>query len=464
MECVDSSTGSTSDGHRRSVLIVDDELVIRNLCTDLVNDAGLRAVAVSNTEDALAALDRDGMDIMVTDLKVPVLGGMALVKEVRASHPRVGIVLLTQYGDMAVGVEATRLGVIECIAKPFGATEFQERLLAAAVTAELQKERVENGSPSRAGVGVAVLIGESLGIRRVRQFIERASQHEYPILILGETGTGKELAARMIHSCGPRAKCPFVAVDSSTLTPALFESELFGYVKGAFTGAFQSKIGLIEAAHTGTLFLDEIGELSKELQAKLLRVIQEREIRPVGSTECRPVDVRIVAATNRDLGAEVANGNFRQDLYYRLNVVELKLPPLRERKSDIPLLLARFMEKHDKNWRQIETVSPGVWSGLLTHDWPGNVREFENAVERAIVLGSGPVLREEDFFICSSKVKSDGGATFMAAESLKNLERDAILRAVREARGDKRQAARLLGIGKTTLYRKLNTYQAEDAR
>ena len=461
MESTAADASSTSGGYRTSVLIVDDEPAVRKLCTALIHDAGLRAVAVSNTEDALVALEEDCLDLMVTDLKVPVRGGMALAKEVRTRHPGIGVVLLTQYGDMAVGVEATRLGVIDCIAKPFGATEFQDRLLASAMSAELHKERLKNAIPGRSPVGHSGLVGESLGVSRIRELVRRASQHEYPVLILGETGTGKELVARLIHYSGPRARCPFVAVDCSTLAPTLFESELFGHTKGAFTGALESRTGLIEAARTGTLFLDEIGDLPKELQAKLLRAIQEKEIRPVGATAYRHVDLRIIAATNRDLAADVANGRFREDLYYRLNVVQLQLPTLRERKSDIPLLLASFLEKFGSDSRHIENVSPDVWFALLAYDWPGNVRELENAVERAIVLGSGPVLREEDFGMHTSKPTSNLGSSGEPMQLLKSLERDAILRALREARGDKREAARVLGIGRTTLYRKLNSYHTE---
>ena len=293
--------------------------------------------------------------------------------------------------------------------------------------------------------------------------IEEVSQHEYPVLILGESGTGKELVARSIHFSGSRKDRPFVPVDCSALVPTLIESELFGYVKGAFTGAVQAKQGLLEAAQGGTLFIDEIGDMPVDLQAKLLRALQEREVKPVGSTERRHINVRIIAATNRDLETAVRNGSFRQDLYFRLNVVQVKLPPLRERKRDIQLLVISFLEKFSDPYGPTRTISDHAMRRLVAYDWPGNVRELENAIERALALGSGPIVHVGDLPSNLQYPTSERMPDKDELLPLEELERRAILRTLRETGGDKLAAARMLGIGKTTLCRKLKQYHMEHA-
>ena len=297
-------------------------------------------------------------------------------------------------------------------------------------------------------------------MQRVYRLIEKVSQHNYPVLILGESGTGKELVARSIHFSGSRRNKPFVPVDCSALVPTLIESELFGYVKGAFTGAMHAKTGLMESAGSGTLFLDEIGDLPVDLQAKLLRALQEKEMKPVGSTDRISIAVRVIAATNRDLEAAVRQGQFRQDLFFRLNVVQIKLPPLRERKSDIPLLVNSFLEKFSEAGR-MRTISEEAMARLIAYDWPGNIRELENAIERAVALGSGPILHVGDLPSGLHYAVGDRMPQTDELMPLEELERRAILRALREAGGDKLAAARLLGIGKTTLYRKLKQYETE---
>ncbi|HEV2195845.1 MAG TPA: sigma 54-interacting transcriptional regulator [Candidatus Acidoferrum sp.] len=276
--------------------------------------------------------------------------------------------------------------------------------------------------------------------------------------MLGETGTGKELAARCIHDSSPRKHSAFLAVDCSTLAPTLIESELFGHIRGAFTGAETNKKGLVEAAEAGTLFLDEIGELPRELQAKLLRVIQEQEVRPVGSTCVRPVNARIIAATHRDLEHAMSDGAFRSDLYYRLNVFPIKLVPLRERKEDIPVLVTAFLAKHADPMRPIERISEDFWRAVMSFDWPGNVRELENFVVRCLALGSGPTLRDEDGCLIPAETKGNV-LREKEPQRLDEVERFTIIRALKETNGDKIAAAHLLGIGKTTLYRKLKQYR-----
>jgi DNA-binding NtrC family response regulator len=312
------------------------------------------------------------------------------------------------------------------------------------------------GSPSQAGFGG--LIGESSPMHRLYKLIGKVSQCTSPVLVTGETGTGKELVARAIHFAGARRGKALVPVDCSALTPTLAESELFGHVKGAFTGADRPKRGLLQAADEGTVLLDEIGELPIFLQAKLLRSLQEKEIRPVGSTERIPIDLRVIAATHRDLEAGVRAGTFRQDLYFRLNVVEIRLPALRERKIDIPLLVAFFLEKFSDPLQLVHAISDDALRRLMAYDWPGNVRELENAIECAVALSSDNLLTVENL----ASIPNEAFAKNLPDENelvpLAELERRAILQALRETEGDKLAAAQLLGIGKTTLYRKLREY------
>src|ERR1700676_1365744 len=307
------------------------------------------------------------------------------------------------------------------------------------------------------------LIGQPAPMCRLYELIEKISQSTSPALLVGETGTGKELVARAIHFTGLRREKALVPIDCSALTPTLIESELFGHVKGAFTGADQSKQGLLQAANEGTVFLDEIGELPVFLQAKLLRALQEKEISPVGSTKSIPINVRVIAATNRDLEAEVRAGTFRQDLYFRLNVVQIRLPALRERKVDIPLLVAYFQDKFSDPLQLIRPISDAALRRLMAYDWPGNVRELENAIECAMALGSDSTLTPMDLASIpdntSAAILPDSDGLF----PLKEIERRAVLHALLETRGDKPAAARLLGIGKTTLYRKLKEYARPQA-
>jgi DNA-binding NtrC family response regulator len=444
-----------------TVLIVDDENSTRNLCRDVVSESGLRTRMASTTEQAIEILDQFPVDIVITDLKVPELGGLELLKHVRQAYQRTAVIVLTQYGTIESAVEATRMGAADYVTKPFHIPELRTKLDRVVRSLELDQENRLLREQLRTRPGFGGLIGLSQKMQRVYRLIEKVSQHNYPVLVLGESGTGKELVARSIHFSGPRKNKPIVPVDCSALVPTLIESELFGYVKGAFTGAMHTRQGLMEMANSGSLFLDEIGDLPVDLQAKILRALQEKEIRPVGSTDRVPLTVRIIAATNRDLEAAVRQGSFRQDLYFRLNVVQIKLPPLRDRKGDIPLLVNSFLEKFSGPDNEARKISEDAMSRLMAYDWPGNVRELENAVERAVALGSGPILHVGD--LPSNLQRSNGERTLHSDEllPLDELERRAILRALREAGGDKLAAARLLGIGKTTLYRKLKQYDAQ---
>ena len=444
-----------------TVLIVDDENTTRDLCRDIVAESGLRTRVAATCEQALEILEQYPIDIVITDLKVPEIGGLELLKRVREAHTELPVIVLTQYGTIESAVEATRMGAADYVTKPFHIPELRLKLDRVVRSLELGQENRVLREQLRTRPGFAGLIGLSPKMQRVYKLIEKVSQHNYPVLILGESGTGKELVARSIHFSGLRRNRPFAPVDCSALVPTLIESELFGYVKGAFTGANHTKQGLMEAAGNGTLFLDEIGDLPIDLQAKLLRALQEKEIRPVGSTERVTIAVRMMAATNRDLEDAVRQGKFRQDLFFRLNVVQIKLPPLRDRKGDIPLLVNSFLEKFTDADAPTRTISEDAMTRLMAYDWPGNVRELENAIERAVALGSGPILHAGDL---PTNLQYSSGERLPQNDELlplDELERRAILRALKESGGDKLAAARLLGIGKTTLYRKLKQYESQ---
>lgn len=445
-----------------TVLLVDHGSGIPTLGGDIAAHAGLRVLTAQTPNDAFEIFERETVDMVVADITVPFIRGMEFIERLHESYPHTKIVVLTKYGTIGTAVEAMRLGAIDFITRPFDLNEFKEKLESWAETAKLERINRSLAAFWPTLVPSSGLVGQSSEIQRIRESITKTSGHDCSVLILGESGTGKELVARAIHYASPRAKSAFVPVDCASLAPSLIESELFGHEKGAFTGACEQKLGLFEVAHNGTLFLDEIGELPRILQAKLLRTIQERAVRRVGATRLRAVDIRIVAATNVDLESAVRTGQFREDLYYRLNVVKLTLPPLRERIGDIPLLVGAFLDKHKVQSRPISRVAPDAWSRLLTHGWPGNVRELENVIESALALGSGPVLRAQDL-TGITPVEMDAQHRMLdQRRSLEMLEKRAILAAVRDTRGDKIAAAQILGIGRTTLYRKLKYYHALD--
>jgi len=456
-----ASTFTSEHGTSPTILIVDDEDSTRNLCRDVITDSGLRTRVASTTEQALEILEQWPVEILITDLRVPQMGGLELLKRVRQEFPQTAVLVLTQYGTIESAVEATRLGASDYITKPFHIPELRSKIDRMVRLLDVDQENRVLRETLRTRPGFGGLIGLSPKMQKVYRLIEKVSQHTYPVLILGESGTGKELVARSAHFSGVRRNKPFIPVDCSSLVPTLIEAELFGYVKGAFTGAMHTKQGLMEIAGSGTLFLDEIGDMPIDMQAKLLRALQEKEVRPVGSTDRVPLAARIIAATNRDLDAAVRQGTFRQDLFFRLNVVQIKLPPLRERKSDIQALVISFLEKFSEANGKARTISEDAMSRLMAYDWPGNVRELENAIERAMALGSGPILHAGDLPTSLQYGAGERPPQNDELLPLEEMERRAILRALREAGGDKLAAARILGIGKTTLYRKLKQYQSE---
>jgi len=444
-----------------TVLVVDDEKAVRESCREAAQLNGFHTVVAESAEQAYKVLDAHPADIILLDLKLPGACGLEALREVKKRRPDSVIIIITGCATVASAVQAMKQGAFDYITKPFTLEEL--RLLLENATLDLrkvtQKRALREDLRSRQGFGS--LIGKSSEMERIYRIITKAAQSTHPVLIMGESGTGKELVARSIHYSGPNRDKPFIPVDCGALVPSLIESELFGYVRGAFTGAVRSKDGLFTVGNGGTIFLDEIGELPIDLQAKLLRAIQEHEIRPVGSTKRVAVDVRILAATNRNLEAEVAEGNFRRDLYFRLNVLTLRIPPLRERKQDITPLVEHFMERMARATNTRKTLSDDALKALVSYEWPGNVRELENCIERTWALSSGQTLAFPDlptYIKNTHQQKIAAAAVAPKILPLVEVERNAILQAIEQLHGDKLMAAKLLGIGKTTLYRKLKEF------
>jgi len=361
-------------------------------------------------------------------------------------------------------VQAMREGAYEYMTKPFNLAELRMLLERAGTQVKMTAENRLLRERLKTHHGFGGIIGRTPEMEKMYRIIAKVAQSSHSVLILGESGTGKEMVARAIHFNGPHPEAPFIPVDCGSLVPTLIESELFGYVKGAFTGAQRAKEGLLQIANGGTIFLDEIGEMPVDLQSKLLRAIQEREIRPVGSTKRVPINVRILAATNRDLELAVSNGTFRKDLYFRLNVVNLRIPQLRERRADIPLLAEHFLERLNRSTGVSRSLSDEALQVMTAYDWPGNVRELENCIERAAALSSGPFLHVADMPSQMQNMLLHNDASSVVLNGIvpiAELEKRAIMSALTQVNGDKLRAATLLGIGKTTLYRKLKEYGAE---
>ncbi len=463
------------------VLVVDDDASVRKACAEIISSLGFLAQVADSIPSARAILVHGGVDMLLLDLKLPggtttAPGGLTLLEEVRARYPETIVIVMTAFASVDSAVETMRIGAGDYLSKPFTLEELSAVLERSAQRRTFDIESRKLRERLRTGTGMGNLIGRSPAMEKLYRILSKVAHSSHPVLILGESGTGKELIARSIHSNGPTANKPFIPVDCGSLVPTLIESELFGHVKGAFTGANRAKVGLLAAAEGGTVFLDEIGELPLDLQARLLRALQEKEIRPVGSNISVPIAARILAATNRDLGTMVESGRFRKDLFFRLNVVNLRVPPLRERKTDIPLLAAHVLDRLKRENGISHTFADDTLHLLMDYDWPGNVRELEHAIERAVALSSGPVLHIGDF---PTQMQNHQQMVSQLADdlarqsrpnvsaipapktdvlSIAELEKQAILSTIRQLNGDKLMAARLLGIGKTTLYRKLKEY------
>jgi two-component system, NtrC family, response regulator AtoC len=448
------------DDSRLRFLIVDDEQSIRRLCVMVGQGLGLLCTEAETAEVAIEMAETAPPDLVVTDLKLPNLSGVDLLRRLKELLPRTEVAIMTGHGSIESAVEAMRQGAYDYIEKPFRVERLRQLLQRMVEKVQLVTENQFLRERITADTKLDGITGSSAKVQDVLRMVSRLRETRTPVLITGESGTGKELVARAIHFRGPFARMPFVAVDCGSLVPTLMESELFGHEKGAFTGALKTKMGLFQSANGGTIFLDEIGELPLEMQAKLLRVLQEKEVRLVGSNDKLPVDVRVIAATNRDLEAAYRAGTFRKDLYFRLNVVTVHLPCLRDRRSDIPQLVHCFLDRYAPG--ESIQVTAAAMKSLLQYDWPGNVRELENSIARAVALGDRKGIDVGDLApeICANQASesAEQDAAALSTTALADLERMTILRVFERAGGDKALAGRMLGISRATLYRKLKQY------
>ena len=432
------------------ILIVDDEKDTRDFMARALSGQ-YEVVTAADAELAMRQLESDAsIRLMLSDIRMPGEDGLTLMKAAKAAHPNLAVVLLTAFGSIDQAVAAMKDGADDFLTKPVDLDQLELRVEKALKAHRLEAEVNDLKAQLDEKYGLGNIVGSSPAMQRVFRMVRQAAPTDATVLLEGPSGTGKELVARAIHNLSPRAKGPFVAVELAAISPTLLEAELFGHEKGAFTGAVARRVGRFEAANHGTLFLDEISEMPLEIQVKLLRVLQEREFQRLGSNESVKTDIRIVAATNRDLAAYVRAGKFREDLYYRLNVIDLHLPALKDRAGDIPLLVGRFLKEFGG-----KTVSPEAMKLLEAYPWPGNVRELRNAVEKMCVLSPTGEIGEEDV---PDEMKRGGARTLSTAGTLEETEKEKILAVLEECGGNRTKAAERLGISRRTIYRKLEEY------
>jgi nitrogen regulation protein NR(I) len=467
---------------KKQILIADDEANLRRvLAAQLVKD-GYEVHAVENGQEAMEMLAEHHVDVVITDLRMPKVDGMALLQHVVATYPDVPVIMITAHGTVDTAVAALKVGAFDYITKPFERAELRSVVEKAARTRELSERDV---GPAPTEPGRFRLIGQSPSMIEVYNIVDKVADTPSTVLITGESGTGKELIARALHESSSRKDKPFIRVNCAAIPRDLIESELFGYEKGAFTGAVTSKPGRFELADQGTLFLDEIGEIPVNMQVKLLRALQEQEFERVGGIKTISVDVRLVAATNRDLALEIERGAFREDLFYRLNVVQVQLPPLRDRKSDIPLLVSHFVRRFNERLRKtVKGVDDAAMEALLAHPWRGNIRELENVIERCILFAEGDRVCVEDLpapvrrphgddvlrttpvdLVAGEPVDPDGklGLKEAVREAAAKVERELVVRALEQTTGNVTHAARLLKISRKSLQTKMKELGLREA-
>jgi two-component system response regulator HydG len=445
------------------VLVVDDDPGHLATLQTIIRSWGYEVACASDGGEAVAGVRAKAFDLILMDVRMAKMGGIEALKLIKAYNPAIPVLIMTAYSSVESAVEALKAGAYDYLMKPLDFDVLKLTMERACEHAGLKAENQLLKVKLRSEYDIGHIIGKSPPMRELIEMLAMVAPSEATVLINGESGTGKELIAKSIHFNSQRKGHPLVVVNCAALTETLLESELFGHEKGAFTGAERLKEGRFMQAHKGTLFLDEVGETSLAMQAKLLRAIQEREIQRVGGEDIIAVDVRIVAATNRDLEVEVAGGRFREDLFYRLNVVSLEVPPLRERQEDIPRLAMHFIEHYtSRNRKQVKGFSPLAMDMLLKHHWPGNVRELENAIERGVILAAGEYLTEKELPLSITQNYSHQGGglpvTSSAPRTLEEIEKEAILAELEAAGGNKSETARRLGINRKTLHRKLKEY------
>ncbi len=443
-----------------SILLIDDDESLRRVMEFGLTEAGYAVRAVAGGEEGFRLFEQDSFDAVVTDITMPGMSGMEVLRRVRERDARIPVVVITAYGTIESAVEAMKQGAFDYITKPFNRDELRLTLEKALRMRRLEHENVELRAEIKGRYRFEAIIGNSESIRQVTDMAGRVAASDASVLITGESGTGKELLARGIHYTSLRANGPFVAVNCAAIPENLIESELFGHVKGAFTGAVRDKEGKFELADNGTLFLDEIGELRIDLQAKILRALQEKTVDRVGGAKPVLVDARVIAATNRDIERAVKDGKFREDIYYRLSVITLHMPPLRERKEDIPLLVEYFLKKYNKS--ADVTIGPDALAALKAYGWPGNVRELENVIERASVLRRGNVITRGELpdKLTREKMSVEDIILNLPEEgvSLEDLEKNLIIKALEKHKGNQTRAADYLGITRPTLIYRMEKY------
>lgn len=447
------------------ILVVDDEASMRELLTIMLRKEGYDVVAVGGRAAAAAVLARGPVDMIVTDVKLPDGDGIEILRHVKAASPETAVVVMTAFGSTETAVAAMKLGAQDYLTKPFDIEELKIVVRSALQVQQLQQENVLLRTEFQSHHGLANIIGVSTAMLEVFKLVRSIAPTGSTVLITGDSGTGKELIAKAVHALSPRQVAPFVSINCGALPESLLESELFGHMKGAFTDAYQNKKGLFEAAHRGTLFLDEIGETPASMQVKLLRALQERKIRRVGGTEEIEVDVRVIAATNQPLEPRVKERVFREDLFYRLNVIPVRLPPLRERREDIPLLADQFLRRFAREMgKQVTQISDEAMRALVSHPWPGNVRELENVIERAVALESTAMIQSERLpdtvMSPGSKVEDlpELSSGFRLDDYLQSVEQTMLQKALVQTGGDRAGACRLLGITPRSLRYLLHKY------
>ncbi|NLA98905.1 MAG: sigma-54-dependent Fis family transcriptional regulator [Spirochaetales bacterium] len=452
---------------KRSILICDDEKNIRSGLAMAMELEGYESIEATDGQDAWDKINKMGVDLVITDLRMPRMSGEDLLRKIIGAYPRMPVIILTGHGTIETAVEAMRSGAVDFFTKPVDLDRLSLVVRKALSDTDLyaEHERLkEEVQQLKARNRYDRIIGKSQKMVELMDTVSQVAPTKASVLITGESGVGKELVADAIHELSNRSKGPFIKVHCAALTASLLESELFGHEKGSFTGAGKEKKGRFELADGGTIFLDEIGEIDAQTQVKLLRVLQERQFERVGGEKSITVDVRIVCATNRDLPKEIEKGNFREDLYYRLNVVHLDVPPLRERKDDIPLLMTSFLQQfNSENGRSIEAFSNQAKRALLGYEWPGNIRELRNCIESAVVLARTSIIEVEDLPVHIGKAQNASSVSLEVGITLAEAEKQLIISTLASCAGNKTKAAEVLGIGRKTLHRKLQEYHIDEA-